>query len=467
LAGAAAVRDVLGVEAQDGHEFPVGSWLEVRSYAHGNRHTQFERVRVYESDDTTSLRIEMAGGLLFIVRKEWDVKRAPALPPAPLTFDAAYTDQMPDAAALANRLSAAIPGVDWMNLAARIVGDAASTTADPPASTAATAALPAVRFDRAQITAPKVADWLEVVLREPPVGGEPHPWQLALHQRLIGCDVRTFTRFAESLENFLRWGGTLPPMGLHVLNERREDRRRRGVATVAAVVRGQAGLVPWRDGELERRLHLAEWPERPRPPTKLPPLALQLDVVPGGAWGNRLAYSIDRNWGIRGSRCTYDLGTFHVVPLVWQSHAGMDQDKVFTVVYTRARWTPDTDARRAYALAIRAAAMADDAHPLRLTLLDRLSHGGDADRDRGRDELDLDWALRQYEVQEGACYYTGVTLTLSGPIYTTPFVLSFERLNEKLGYTRANTVLIAAEFNVGYEAQMSEYYADLLYGPKR
>jgi len=358
--------------------------------------------------------------------------------------------------------------VDWTDLAASIVGDTASTTADPPAPTAAAAALPAVRFDRAQLTAPKVADWLDVVLREPPVSGEPHPWQLALHERLIGCDERTFKRPGmQGLKNFLRWGGPLPPMGLHVLNERREDRRRRGVATVAAVVRGQAGLVPWRDGELERRLQLAEWPERPRPPTKLPPLALQLDVVPGGAWGNRLAYSIDRNWRIRGSRCTYDLATFHVVPLVWQSPAGLDQDKVFTVVYTRARWTPDTDARRAYAAVTIAAAMADDAHPLRLTLLDRLSHGGDADRDRGRDELDLDWALRQYEVQEGACYYTGVTLTLRGPIYTTPFVLSFERLNESLGYTRANTKLVAAEFNVGYEAQMSEYYADLLFGPKR
>ncbi len=250
----------------------------------------------------------------------------------------------------------------------------------------------------------------------------------------------------------------------NVLSERRQDRRRRGVATVAAVVRGQAGLVPWRDGELERRLQLAEWPERPRPPTKLPPLALQLDVVPGGALGNHLAYSIDHNWGIRGSRCTYDLGTFHVVPLVWQSHAGMDQDKVFTVVYTRARWTPDTDARRAYALATRAAAN-NPAHPLRSTLIDRLNSGGDADHQR--DELDLDWALRQYEVQEGACYYTGVTLTLSGPIYTTPFVLSFERLNESLGYTRTNTKLVAAEFNVGYETQMSEYYADLLFGPKR
>ena len=54
---------------------------------------------------------------------------------------------------------------------------------------------------------------------------------------------------------------------------------------------------------------------------------------------NALAYSIDRNWAIRDSR--YDVGTFHVVPLVWQSTAGLDQDKVFTVVYTRARSMAD------------------------------------------------------------------------------------------------------------------------------
>jgi hypothetical protein len=28
----------------------------------------------------------------------------------------------------------------------------------------------------------------------------------------------------------------------------------------------------------------------------------------GGTWGNPLAYSIDRNWAIRGTTCTYDVG---------------------------------------------------------------------------------------------------------------------------------------------------------------
>jgi hypothetical protein len=121
----------------------------------------------------------------------------------------------------------------------------------------------------------------------------------------------------------------------------------RGVATVAAAVRDQAGLVPWRGGELEQRLRDAEWPDGLEAPDKLPPLALQLYVGPGGTRGNALAYSIDRNWAIRGSQCTYDVGTFHVVPLVWQSTAGLDQDKVFSIVHTGVRWMADADGRRA------------------------------------------------------------------------------------------------------------------------
>ena len=162
----------------------------------------------------------------------------------------------------------------------------------------------------------------------------------------------TLASSAVGRENWLRWGGALPPVGLQFLNNRQQARIRRGVATVAAVVRNQRGLVPWRGGELKRRLQLAEWPVGDEPPLPLP---------------------------------------------------------------------------------------------------------------------DLEWALDQYERQEGACYYTGVTLILSGPIYTTPFVLSFERLDESLEYTRTNTVFIgiAAEFNSGYGVQMSTDLADLFYGPKR
>ena len=91
----------------------------------------------------------------------------------------------------------------------------------------------------------------------------------------------------------------------------------------------------------------------------------------------------------------------------------------------------------------------------------------DNNGDRPRTELDLGWALDRYMHQECACHYTGVTLAVSGPVYTTPFVLSFERLDEDLEYTPANTVLVAAEFNTGCGVQMSDLLADLLYGPKR
>ena len=142
VAAAAAVRAALGGEAQ------TGSWLvEVRCHALGNR-AQVERVRVHESDNPKALRVELAGGLLTLDLDEWEVRLAPALPPAPLAFDPAYTGQIPtDAAALASRLSAVAPGMDWMAFAAWTVGAAASNGADPPAPTAAAAALPAVRFD--------------------------------------------------------------------------------------------------------------------------------------------------------------------------------------------------------------------------------------------------------------------------------------------------------------------------------
>ncbi len=207
----------------------------------------------------------------------------------------------------------------------------------------------------------------------------------------------------QGLANFTSWGGHLPPVGaLRVRYLRKQARLLRGAATVIAQVVHQRGLVPWRGGELERRLQLAEWPVGVEPPPPLPPLRLQLDVRPGCTWGNPWAYSIDRNWAIRGSCCTYDVGTFHVVPLIWNTVAGLDQDKVFTIVYTRARWEADTDVRRTHAAATRAAAEARD-HPLRLTLLSRLRQNGPKDRDRGRRKLNLAWALQQYVDQEGAC----------------------------------------------------------------
>ena len=461
VAAAAAVRAVLGVEALAGHAFAVGSWIEVRDLRQGNRHiTQFERVRVYASDDLRAVRVELAGELSWIDLDDWDVLPAPALPPDPIEFGEAYTGQMPtDAAAYASHLSPAFVGMDCTAYATWTVGGAASTPTSPPAP-AAPAALPAVRFDRAQLD-DATAAWLDAVLANQHARGR--DWQRSvLDSKLFGCDVRTRLRPGmQGLENFTRWGGPLPPVGLRIQIERQQARLLRGAATVIAQVVHQRGLVPWRGGELERRLQLAEWPVGVEPPPPLPPLRLQLDVRPGGTWGNPWAYSIDRNWAIRGSCCTYDVGTFHVVPLIWNTCAGLDQDKVFQIVYTRARWEADETARRAHVHTARATALTSAKSELRSMLIKRLCAFGRALH------LDLKWALDQYERQEGACYYTGVTLILRGPVYTTPFILSFERLDESLGYTRTNTVFIAAEFNSGYGVQMSADLADRFFGPKR
>ena len=117
----------------------------------------------------------------------------------------------------------------------------------------------------------------------------------------------------------------------------------------------------------------------------------------GGAWGNGFAYSLDLNLTTRVSWPFYDLGTFTVVPLLWNTSAGLDQEKVFQVVRARAHWNADEDQRRAAT----AHAVATQQWQCATGPLRRLSQP-----DRG--ELDLGWALSQYmyELQEGACFYT-------------------------------------------------------------
>ena len=178
----------------------------------------------------------------------------------------------------------------------------------------------------------------------------------------------------------------------------------------------------------------------------------------GGAWGNGFAYSLDLNLTTRVSWPFYDLGTFTVVPLLWNTSAGLDQEKVFQVVRARAHWNADEDQRRAAT----AHAVATQQWQCATGPLRRLSQP-----DRG--ELDLGWALAQYERQQGACFYTGVALALSGDASsgTTPFVLSIERLDDRGEYTQENTVFVAAEFNCGNGVQMSRELAVLLYGPLR
>ena len=69
--------------------------------------------------------------------------------------------------------------------------------------------------------------------------------------------------------------------------------------------------------------------------------------------------------------------------------------KVFQVVRARAHWNADEDQRRAAT----AHAVATQQWQCATGPLRRLSQP-----DRG--ELDLGWALSQYELQEGACFYT-------------------------------------------------------------
>ena len=128
VAASAAVRAVFGVEALAGHVFGVGSWIEVRDRRQGKRAGQFERVRVYQSDDKRATRVELAGELAWIDLDEWEVRPAPALPTALIAFDPAYTGQMPtDAAAYASHLSAAFVGMDCTAYATWTVGSAATT----------------------------------------------------------------------------------------------------------------------------------------------------------------------------------------------------------------------------------------------------------------------------------------------------------------------------------------------------
>ena len=135
--------------------------------------------------------------------------------------------------------------------------------------------------------------------------------------------------------NWLGWGGRLPPPRCRVqsaASREDEDERGRGVATVAA---GRGGGA--RPGWL-RALAVsssAAWlPKRPArvgPPEPLPPLQLDLDDPDGKFVNKPYSYSIDLNLATRMTRA-YDVGTFTVVPLIWNCGAGLDQDTVEKIV---------------------------------------------------------------------------------------------------------------------------------------
>ena len=64
---------------------------------------------------------------------------------------------------------------------------------------------------------------------------------------------------------------------------------------------------------------------------ELPPLQLDLDDPDGKFVNKPYSYSIDLNLATRTTRA-YDVGTFTVVPLIWNCGAGLDQDKVEKIV---------------------------------------------------------------------------------------------------------------------------------------
>jgi len=266
--------------------------------------------------------------------------------------------------------------------------------------------------------------------------------------------------------NWLGWGGRLPPprcRAQSAASQEEEDERGRGVATVAAAVRDQAGCAPWRGGELERRLAAKTWPAGVGPPEPLPPLELDLDVPDGKFLNKPYSYSIDLNLATRTTRA-YDVGTFTVVPLIWNCRAGLDQDKVEKIVEARARWT-ETRAERVNAAAAAVAEARET--PALLAWLNRLVL---AAKKRRPSELTVEWVLERYVAQEGACEYTGVQMAFDGHRREGKFQVSLERLDRKSKeYLKSSTVLICCEANTGQgdEVNMSKFHADRLYGKKR
>jgi len=65
--------------------------------------------------------------------------------------------------------------------------------------------------------------------------------------------------------------------------------------------------------------------------------------------------------------------------------------------------------------------------------------------------LDLQQVLHMLEQQGGCCYYSGVPLEYKRP--HSDWRMSLERLDNSLGYTPENCVLIAIEFNTSDQSR--------------
>jgi len=97
---------------------------------------------------------------------------------------------------------------------------------------------------------------------------------------------------------------------------------------------------------------------------------------------------------------------------------------------------------------------------LRGSLKTTLHSAHHRDLHRGRtSSLTFDDMLDLLLKQEQRCYYSGVPMCI---IPNTHWRLSLERLNNDLGYTLSNCVLVAAEFNT--RAQWSKEKVELIWG---
>ncbi len=66
-------------------------------------------------------------------------------------------------------------------------------------------------------------------------------------------------------------------------------------------------------------------------------------------------------------------------------------------------------------------------------------------------ELSIEWAMEQFDLQNGKCCLTGIPLTLdftSGSRKYHPYNPSLDRKDSNLGYTRENTRLVCVAVNI-------------------
>ena len=88
-------------------------------------------------------------------------------------------------------------------------------------------------------------------------------------------------------------------------------------------------------------------------------------------------------------------------------------------------------------------------------------------KSKGRDlcdsEITRETIISIWNTQAGRCYYSNIPLNIASG---ENFMMSLERLNDKVGYTVNNSVLIAYEFNIGSERSFSRDLCKDLFGAR-